>query len=208
VLREGLAAERARRPTTPWSGEIATVLREPRSGRIVRGRGGIAVAPEKGVRLILLGVAGMTMLDAWVTPHRWRVAVPPAGIVRRGGDDAPADLPIAFLRGWFFRPLAGTLFAASLGAEGPTWLLRDGDAVVVARARACDRGWRLLVTRRQQGHAESVDECRRGARPEPGDRVAYRDETTHLAVDLVLEGVSPEPPPGEAFTDPDLPEAP
>jgi hypothetical protein len=202
-LQASLLAERSRRPQAPWAAEVATTLREPRTGRVVRGRGGLAVAPARGLRLILLGVAGFTMLDAWVTPQRWRVAIPMLGIVRRGGEDEPPDLPIAFLRGWFFRPMAGTLFAAEFEPEGPTWLLRDGRAVIELRARRCERGPRLLVTRREGPHAESVDECHAEAEPRNGDHVAYRDETTGLAVELTLESVASEPPVAEAFEDPD-----
>jgi hypothetical protein len=128
------------------------------------------------------------------------------GIVRRGGADEPPDLPIAFLRGWFFRPLQGTLFGAAYEPEGPAWLLRDGDAVVEARSRRCDRGWRLLATRREHGRTESVDECRHDVLPEAGDHVAYRDEATGLSVDLVIEATSTGAPPEDAFRDPDLPE--
>lgn len=203
VLRAALAAERSRRPRSPWSAEVATTLREARSGRVVRGRGGLAVAPGRALRLILLGPAGLTTLDAWITPGRWRIAVPPLGIVRRGGEDSPPDLPVAFLRGWFFRPMEGTLFAARMEAEGPTWLLRDGGAVLEVRSRRCDRGEGLLATRREHAHTESVDECRAGIEPRAGDHVAYEDETTGLGVDLALESVSSEPPVADAFVDPD-----
>lgn len=205
ALRAKLAEERARWPVRPWSAEVDTVLHEPRSGRTVRGRGGIAVHPARGVRLILLGVAGFTMLDAWVTPGAWRVAVPPLGIVRRGGKDEPSDLPIAFLRGWFFRPLAGTLFAAAFEPGGPTWLLRDGRAVVELRARACDRGTRLIASRREDGRTQSVDECRAGGPPRAGDHVHYEDGATGLAVDLTLAAVGDRPPATQAFDDPDIP---
>jgi hypothetical protein len=203
VLRAALAAERAKRPSAPWSAEVATSLREPRSGQTIRGRGGLAVSPGKALRLILIGPGGITMLDAWVTPHRWRVAIPPIDVVRRGGDDTPADLPIAFLRGWLFRPMEGTLFAAREETAGPTWLLRDGAAVVELRRRQCDRGETLAVTRRERGRAETVVECRAGVEPQQGDRVAYADEASGLTVDLSLESVSAQPPVAEAFEDPD-----
>jgi hypothetical protein len=202
ALQAALAAERSRR-TSPWSAEVSTALREPRSGHVVRGRGGIAVAPGRALRLILLGPAGLTMLDAWVTPQRWRVAVPPLGVVRRGGAESPPDLPIAFLRQWFFRPMGGTLFAASFETDGPTWLVRDGSAVLELRLRRCDRGKRLLVTRRGAGHAESVDECRVDGEPRPGDRVSYEDETSGLVVDIAIDSVAPGPPVADAFVDPD-----
>jgi hypothetical protein len=146
------------------------------------------------------------MLDAWVTPARWRIAVPPMNIVRRGGADEPPDLPVAFLRGWFFRPLAGTLVAAARFPDGSTWLLRDGGAVVRVDARTCERGPRLLVTRREEQREESIDECRAGQEPSTGDRVRYEDRATGLAVDIRLEAVGVDPPPPQAFDDPDLPQ--
>ena len=158
--------------------------------------------------MILVGVGGATLLDAWVTPRRWRVAVPLLGVVRRGGEPAPRDLPIAFLRWWFFTPLDGQLLAATFEGDGPMWLLRDGDAVVALRAGTCDRGRRLAASRRQRGRAETVDECRSAPGPTAGDRVRYQEGTAGLAIDLVLDAVSPDPPPSEAFADPDAESAP
>jgi len=148
-------------------------------------------------------VAGITMLDAWVTPEHWRVAVPPLGVLRRGGADDPVDLPVGFLRWWFFTPLEGRLFAATFDGATPLWLLRDQDAVIELRASQCERGPRLLATRQARGHGESVDECRAGASPTAGDHVRYEDAVSHLAVELVLDSMSEEPPVAEAFVDPD-----
>lgn len=208
ALRGALAHQRVLRTTTPWAAGVRVTMREPRSGRIIRGRGGLAVVPGRALRMILLGVAGMTMLDAWATPQRWRVAVPPLGLVRRGDTDDPEDLPIGFLRWWFFTPLEGRLFAASFDGAVPTWLLRDEGAVVELRAGACERGPRLQASRRKQGQAEAVDECRAGVDPSIGDHVRYRDAVSGLEVDLVLESVSAEPPVAEAFVDPDAERAP
>lgn len=208
ALRGALARERASRAAGPWSVGVGVSMREPRSGRAVHGRGGLAVDPGSAVRMILVGVAGVTMLDAWVTPDRWRVAVPAAGLVRRGGADEPRDLPIGFLRWWFFTPMAGELFAATFDGAAPLWLLRDHGAVVELRAGVCERGPRVQASRRAGGRTESVDECRAGSRPAVGDHVHYEDAASGLTVDLVLESVSPEPPAGEAFADPDAEQAP
>jgi hypothetical protein len=178
-------------------------MHEPRSGRVIDGRGGIAVAPGRAVRMILVAGAGATVLDAWVTPERWRVAVPVMGVVRRGGRDEPHDLPIGFLRWWFFTPLEGTLFAATFTHPGAFWLLRSGDAVVELRAGPCDRGAELAATRRLHGRAERVDECRARPTPSPGDRVHYEDSASGLAVDLVVETLAAAPPEEEAFRDPE-----
>jgi hypothetical protein len=146
------------------------------------------------------------MLDAWVTRDRWRIAVPPANIVRRGGRDEPRDVPVGFLRWWFFRPLEGTLFAAShaepSGEPGDVFLLRDADgATVDLRPGRC-----LRVSRRVHARTERVEECARTPGvPAPGDRVRYEDEASGLTVDLELESLASEPPDDEAFRDPDAP---
>jgi hypothetical protein len=158
--------------------------------------------------MILVGVAGATMLDAWVTPDRWRVAVPLLGLIRRGGDEAPGDLPIGFLRWWFFTPMCGQLVAATFDEDGPTWLLRDGNAVVELQARTCDRGRRLVASRSDRGRVARVDECSGAVRPGAGDRVHYEEGPAGLAIDLVLDTVSAEPPAAEAFADPDTESAP
>jgi hypothetical protein len=157
--------------------------------------------------MILVAGAGATMLDAWVTPDQWRIAVPPAGIIRRGGGGDPGDLPVGFLRWWFFRPLEGTLFAASRGrgtsGGEDVFLLRAEDgAAVELRAGRC-----LRASRRRSGRAERVDECLARAQPAPGDRVRYEDESSGLTVDLQVESMATAPPDEEAFRDPDAPGA-
>jgi hypothetical protein len=156
--------------------------------------------------MILVGGAGSTMLDAWVTPDRWRLAVPPVHLVRRGGAENPPDLPVGFLRWWFFTPLEGTLFAGvEMRDDGDLWLVRDGDAVIELRVGRCERGELRTVSRRAQGRTERVEECRERAVPRPGDWVRYRDEASGLRVDLVVESVSDALPEEEAFRDPDAP---
>jgi hypothetical protein len=200
--RARLAALRAA-PQEAWAGEVSVMWREPRTGQTIAGRGGIGVAPGKGVRMILLGGPGMTMLDAWITPERWRIAVPPLGVVRRGGADEPGDLPVGFLRWWFFHPLEGSLVAATPGPPSPGWLLRDGAAVVEVLELPCPPGVGLAVTRSASGRVESIEACRREGRPLPGDRVRYQDRSTGLGVALTLEALADGPPLPEAFADPD-----
>jgi hypothetical protein len=205
TLTSDLDALRASRPRHPWSAVLHATMREPRSRRVVDARGGIAVAPGRALRMILVTGAGTTLLDAWVTPDRWRIAVPPTGVVRRGGPEEPSDLPVGFLRWWFFTPLGGTLFAAasrddrSDGGGGRTFLLRDGGAILELHERAC-----LEVRRSRSGRTERVCECKSASEPHPGDRVGYEDESSGLAVDLKLESVGALPPPEESFRDPDL----
>jgi hypothetical protein len=204
-LRAELARLRQVRPREPWAAGLRATMRQPRSGRVLDARGGIAVAPGRALRMILVAGAGATMLDAWVTRDQWRIAVPPAGIVRRGGGGDPDDLPVGFLRWWFFRPLEGMLFAASRsqGTAGreDVFLLRDDDgSAVELRAGRC-----LRASRRRNGRTERVDECLVRAQPAPGDRVRYQDESSGLVVDLQLESLSTAPPDEDAFRDPDAP---
>jgi hypothetical protein len=192
---------RAAEETAPYVESIVTTLRDPRSGRVIDGRGAIAVAPGQAVRMILVGGAGATLLDAWVTRSRWRIAVPPLQMVRRGGADDPPELPVGFLRWWFIAGLEGTMFAAS--PDGTLLLLRDGEAVVELRLGACAAGRRVSATRRLQGRSERVEQCRPIERPGAGDEVEYVDLTRGLRVGVRVESVGAAPPDGDAFRDPD-----
>ena len=209
-LQERLEAERAARPRQPWTADVRISLREPRSGRVVDGRGAIAVAPGRALRMILVGAAGETILDAWVTTDRWRIAVPPAGRVRRGGadrdpqgDDDARDLPVGFLRWLFFTPLEGRVFAAQQEQGSMLYVLREGEAVLEVRLGTCDRGQLATTTRRLGGRTERLDECRASRVPQPGDWVRYRDDGSGLGVELAIESVARLPPNDLAFRDPD-----
>ena len=204
-LGRGLAEQRRSRPQAPWSAGLRITMRDPASGRVIDGRGAIAVEPGHAVRMILIGAAGATMLDAWVTQARWRVAVPPLEIVRRGGTEEPRDMPVSFLRWWFLTPLTGRLFAATFTEEGSAWLLRYGNAVIELREASCPRGTLLQATRRVVGRAETVEECRERGSPSAGDSARYVDEVTGFCVDVSLESIAEAPPSGEAFQDPDAP---
>lgn len=209
-LRTALDAERAAGPRSPWAAGLRMTMQEPRTGRTLDGRGALAVAPGRALRMILVGPAGTTMLDAWATATRWRIAVPPAGVLRRGGADEPAELPVGFLRWLFFRPLEGALFGGSRGPDETVFLLRDGEAVVEVRLGRCERGELAATTRRIDGRAEKLEVCRHASgAPEAGDWARYENEATRLRIDLTLESVGSTPPDQEAFVDPDrAPEAP
>jgi hypothetical protein len=211
TVQRALEAERAARSRPPWRARVSVSMREPRTGRVVDGRGAIAVAPGRAMRMVLVGGAGGTMLDAWITAAQWRVAIPPAGQLRRGdgveaelGDGGGArDLPVGFLRWLFFTPLQGTLFAGTQEQDGLSFLLRDGDAVLEVRLRSCDRGQLSIITRRSRGRVERLEECRAPSSPQPGDWVTYRDDSNGLRCDLAIESVASESPDDIAFRDPD-----
>ena len=207
AIVESLATQRRDLPVRPWGAVVRMTLREPRTGRIIDGRGAIAVSPGRAVRMILVGAVGATMLDAWATPDRWRIAVPPVDLVRRGAADEPADLPVAFLRWLFFRRLEGTLFGGSLHAGVVNLLLRDGDAVLDVRyaTGACAQGALTTTTRRAHARTERLDECRAEGVPRAGDWVRYADEASGLRVDLAIESALPGPASDDAFRDPDAP---
>jgi hypothetical protein len=204
LLREALASERAERPVRPWAASVRVTMREPHSGRVLDGRGAIAVAPGRAVRMILVGPAGATVFDAWVEARRWRVAIPPLSLVRRGGPEDPGDLPIGFFRWWFLEPLRGTLFAAeSLGPEH-LWLLHDRGAVIELRAGTCARGERLEATRRVAARIEHIAECGSPHWAGEGDTAEYDDASLGLRVDVVAESAERTSPDPDAFTDPDV----
>jgi hypothetical protein len=208
TIRDALEAQRSARPRRPWAAGLLTTMREPRGGLTIDGRGAIAVAPGRALRMILVGAAGVTMLDAWVTPDQWRIAVPPTGMIRRSDEGASsgagAGLPVDFLRWLFFRPLEGTLFAGTLERGRARFLLRDDGAVIDVRLGVCARGELTTTTRRSHGRSERLDECRAsGAALGPGDWVRYESEASGLRVDLAIESVAPGPPAEAAFLDPD-----
>jgi hypothetical protein len=191
---------------SPYVVAVSTTWRDAHSGRTVDGRGAVAVSPGTAVRMILVGGAGSTLLDAWVTRDQWRVAVPPLEIVRRGGAEDPSGLPVGFLRWWFVSPFEGVAFAAADTRAEDRWLLRDGDAVVDLHLARCGReGIRVTATRRLRGHAEQMDECGASGSqggPAVGDDVRY-DDSTGIRVTVAVESVGPMGPTAEAFDDPD-----
>jgi hypothetical protein len=198
---EDLQKLRALAPSTPYIQSLGATIREPRSGKVFFGRGAIAVAPGRALRMILVGMAGATLMDAWVTPQKWRFAVPPIDLVRRGGCDDPDDLPIGLLRSWFLEPFRGELAGAAPESSGMLWLLRSGDSAVELRRGACDGGDRVQMRRRQPKHVERIDVCRRAV----GDTVRYADDTSGLVLNLVANPASTAPE-RAAFLDPDLPD--
>lgn len=195
---------REERGGAPWASGIAASVGGRTAGRSIEGRGGMAVAPGRAVRIILLLAGGPTLLDAWVAPDRWRVAVPVRGRVERGSGEAPPDLPVSFLRRWFIHPFEGTLAAASFERGERVLLVRDGEATLEVRLGRCDGGELTRTTRRIRARAvEQVEECLAPGRPKPGNWAHYADARTGLEARVTFESVSAGAPEESAFADPE-----
>lgn len=196
VARERLAALRQTVPRAPYVQEVSISLREPGTGKIFDGRGAIAVDPGHAMRMILIGPGGATALDAWVTKDRYRFAVPPLQLLRRGGTEAPPGLPIGFFRWWFLGPFDGKLKTAL----GSTLVLDDGNAIVALDADESD-GARTIVARRR--HGSTIEWLGYEGHGGVGDRATYRDLASGLRVNVTVDKLGEAPPEPEVFRDPD-----
>jgi hypothetical protein len=164
----------------------------------------MAVAPERAVRLILLMAGGPTLLDVWVTPERWRVAVPARGTVERGSGAARAGLPVSFLQRRFLNPFEGALIEASASETDLVMVVRDRDAMLEIRAGRCDGGDLTRTATRVRGLlVDQFDECLAPEGPRPGNWAHYRDVATGLTADVKFESVSVGTLDDAAFVDPD-----
>jgi hypothetical protein len=192
-----LAALRARAPSTPYTARVAVTLHA--YGQTLEGRGAIAVLPGQALRMIVVGPAGATAFDLWMNEEAWRIEVPAASMVRRGGakDTAPG-LPTGFFRTWFLDPLGGRLLA-SAGSKlvlrdrvGGMWVLdvTRGDTLHVAAVRKSSEGLQML------------DFVGAPSSPLAGDRARWSDPAAGLAVEVQIEDVAKEPPDAEAFVEP------
>jgi hypothetical protein len=197
---EALAALRSTAPREPYASVVRLVLLEPATGRTYDARGAIAVAPGRAMRLIGIGPAGATVVDAWVTPERWRVAVPAMGRLERGGADSATAVPVGFFRWWFLgAPLDGSLIAAA--PSGSPLVLRAPGAMIEVMA---DPGAHLHLSRWSRGRVERIDWQGASLAPSEGDRAAYADEATGLRVEAVIEqGARAFSGDACAFEDPD-----
>jgi hypothetical protein len=198
--RSELALMRSRAPDKPYVQLIRVALREPRSGRVLEGRGAVAVDPHRAMRMVLLGPGGRTALDIWVTKDAWRFAVPTLEIVRRGRrGEVTYDLPIGFFRWWFLGPLEGRLLTAD--ADGRReWVLRDGGATVILHQLGARH---FVALRREDRDLDRLEWVARSLRPASGDRARYLQPSTGLEVDVLVESLAPDPPDPAAFVDPD-----
>ena len=114
---------------------------------------------------------GTTALDAWVTPDRYRFAIPVIHKEARGGKvlDDTFGVPIGFLRWWMLAPLDGEL----LTLDGDTMILGDGGATYAVSADVAKGS--INVTRRERGHVDAlaIDVNRRALDADPLHRVRH-----------------------------------
>jgi len=213
--RGELASMRGQVAIHPYVEVIRVALREPRTGRVLEGRGAVAVDPRRAMRMILVGPGGRTALDVWLTHDAWRFSVPALDLTQRGDRRKPTyDVPIGFFRWWFLEPLEGRLLTVVPEPgrdEPPTFVLRDDGATVLLRelpergaAERAARGLRHFVAeRREDGDLDRLEWVSKTLRPGAGDRARYQQRTTGLEVEVLVEEVSQEPPDPAAFIDPD-----
>jgi hypothetical protein len=202
VSRERLARMRRALPHRPWAARVQVGVVDPRSGNVYRARGAVAVNPEQAARLVLIGPAGATALDLWVTRERYRFAVPPIHLERRGGAgrDGTRGLPIGFLRWWLLSPLVGELVLARSSPSESAFLLRDGPATVTVRTD----GEHLVAVRREGEHLEGLEWASEGGGPKTGARGRYIDGDWGVRVNVLIEEVLSEEPDPASLSDPDV----
>lgn len=184
---------------SPRTFRVALAMTEPNTGRTLEARGAVAVAPPDGLRMILVGPGGATALDLWLAGDRYRFAVPPIDLLRRGalgaGDAASRGLPVAFLRWWLLRPLGGSMLWYERYGGDERFVLRDGAALVDVIVAADGS----VHARRAAGaDVETIDADRFGC-----GHAAYVHERTGLSIAVRCEGTEKSAPRREAFDDPD-----
>ncbi len=186
---------RASFPKKPYTQTIRVELFEPHTRQRFSGRGAVGVDPGRAMRMILIGPAGDAALDVWVTRDAWRMQVPAIHLLRRGGAESPPSLPIGFFRSWFIDPLGGHLLSLGLAGE---LVVRDGAGGTLHITQ--DDASATHVRRRYGTQTEVLSYVTGEA-----GRASYRDEQTHLEVEVALEARQDTAPEPEAFDDPDAP---
>jgi hypothetical protein len=202
AARAWLADLRATEPLKPYGAVVRVSLREPHTGRTFSARGAVAVDPHRAMRMILLGPAGATALDVWVTPDRWRFEVPAANLLRRGGSGDDASLPIGFFRWWFLAPMNGRLLTSDAAGRAERLVLRDGAATVDLTDVRDPFGHAILASRRSHGALDSLAFRGESLAAQPGDHAAYDQASSGVHVDVTVESLSDAPDPA-AFVDPE-----
>ncbi|AKV01772.1 hypothetical protein AKJ09_08435 [Labilithrix luteola] len=203
VSRERLARLREHQPKRPYVERVRLSIVEPHTRTRYEARGAVAVDPGRAARMIMVGPAGTTALDLWVTKERFRFAVPGIKLEKRGGTDPNEmrGLPVGFLRWWFLSPLGGRLLMGRSTPGESAWVLKDGPAIVTVRTD----GQHFFALRREGERLEGIEWLGRLLVPSAGSRGHYIEGRLGLRVDIVVEEVLDTAPDPAAFEDPDAP---
>lgn len=181
-------AARALEPDAPRTLHVTATFGHER-GRLLQGRGVVAVRPPRDVRLQLLGPGGLTALDLWISGEHDRLAIPALGRVERDLAERPGR-PAGFLRWWLLAPLTGRLLW--IDADGRA-VLRAADGAIVTVELAARS---VKATRTTRADVEHVD-----AELSPCGRSTWRSERTGVTVSIACERAT-GPAPDRAFEEP------
>lgn len=203
VSRERLARLREHQPRRPYVQRVRLSIVEPHTRMRYEARGAVAVSPGQAARMILVGPAGSTALDLWVTKDRFRFAVPGIKLEKRGGTDPNEmrGLPVGFLRWWFLSPLGGRLLMGRSTPRESAWVLKDGPATVTVRTD----GQHFFALRRESDRLEGIEWTARLLVPSSGAHGHYIEGRLGLRIDVTVEEVLDVAPDPAAFDDPDAP---
>lgn len=202
--RAELAELRAELPRDPHV-EIVSIAMHAPGGIRFDGRGAVAVAPGRALRMLLLGPGGRTALDVWATDTQFRLSVPDLDVVEQGGASAPRHLPVELFREWFLSPLEGRLLAAGTMDRERVFLIRHHSRPLEFHvgARESD-GRRHFTLEKHDGLASERVEWRSvRILPSVGDVVHFRRPAMGLELAVEIESVSTEPPDPAAFEAPE-----
>lgn len=198
TFRRGAFAELSRRVRgEARSGTAHVVIVSPWGA--FEGRGAYALDPNRGLRTIVLGPAGATVLDVWVTPEAWRLALGLGGEIRRGGAADPVPM-VSFFRAWLLLGRGQVLSARTR---------IDGARVYVAKTENVVTEWWQPASLFCEGfHEDAVAVRFFGTRAESmcvslserGRRITYQAGSTQVSLSVLSE--EPGCPP-EALQDPD-----
>ena len=209
AARSWLHDLRATQPDKPFGAVVSVSLREPHTGKTFDARGAVAVDPHHAMRMILIGPAGATALDVWATLDEFRLEIPAANVLRRGGRAADPALPIAFFRWWFLDPVGGRLlasFARPAGERSVRLVLRAGEATVdlvdTKRDSASSERHELVASRLDREVTDRIDFVGASLGVTPGDHATYDSASSGVHVEVAVESRSDAPDP-VAFADPD-----
>jgi hypothetical protein len=193
-------------PAKPYGALVHVTMREPRSGKVFSARGALAVDPQRALRMILVGPGGSTAIDVWVTRDAWRFEVPPVKLLRRGGEDEDAALPIGFFRWWFLGRTHGRLLTSEHGADGERLVLSSGGAIVdlIDFPPAEGHPHTVTATRLASGLSDRLEFQGISFAPTAGDHATYDDDLSGVHVEVEVERPNGAPDPA-AFADPDAP---